>query len=53
MKISRSSILGIQDQVHDDSNLFFQSNEASALESIAPIYFSIYSIKLELHVESV
>jgi hypothetical protein len=28
---------------------FFQSNEASVLEHIAPTYFSIYSVELESH----
>jgi hypothetical protein len=27
----------------------FQTNESSVLEHIAPIYFSIYSVELELH----
>jgi hypothetical protein len=28
----------------------FQSNEVSVLEYIAPTYFSVYSVELELHV---
>jgi hypothetical protein len=32
---------------------FFVSNAASVLEHIAPTYFSVYSIELELHVGSV
>jgi hypothetical protein len=31
----------------------FQSNEATILEHNAPTYFSVYSVELELHVESV
>jgi hypothetical protein len=47
-----------QDQVYEDlktkhtRTLTFslQSNEASVLEHIAPTYFSVYSVELELHV---
>jgi hypothetical protein len=38
-----------QNEVYEDSDLFFQSNEASVLEHIAHIYFSIYFVELELH----
>jgi hypothetical protein len=31
------------------SIFFFQSNETSVLEHIAPIYFSVYSIVVVLH----
>jgi hypothetical protein len=31
----------------------FQCNEASVLEHIAPIYFSVYTVQLDLHDRSV
>jgi hypothetical protein len=49
-----------QDQVYEDFKskytrtpiLSFQSNEASVLEHIAPIYFLVYSIVVVLHAVS-
>jgi hypothetical protein len=37
-----------QDQVYEDSDIFFCEQRASVLEHFAPIFF-IYSIELELH----
>jgi hypothetical protein len=48
VKISRSSIQGFHDQVCEDSDLFFQTNETSYLEYFTP-KFSIYYVELELH----
>jgi hypothetical protein len=38
-----------QDQAFEESQLFFSDQQASYLEHIMPIFFSIYSIELELH----
>jgi hypothetical protein len=49
MKTTRSSIRGFQDQVHEDSNLFFFNVMRQVPLNILHLYFSIYSVELELH----
>jgi hypothetical protein len=55
--ISKPACEDFQDQVYEDfkanhmrTPIFsFQSNEVRVLEHIAPTYFSVYSVELELH----
>jgi hypothetical protein len=55
--VLESTFEDFQDQVYEDFKskymrtpiLSFQSNEASVLEHIAPIYFLVYSVVVVLH----
>jgi hypothetical protein len=52
-----NTVLGLlyeefQEQVYEDSDLFFVSNKASVIDHLAPTYFLVYSVDLELHARS-